>query len=124
MVHFLLKLKRPSKASSRAVKIELRFWNEEGNQYSKFNLERIRNLLWNNENKGEGIIKLIEENRMGIPDFICKDKKTQEVFFVEVKANSAKLKKQQKETIKMLEEKGFKIDIRNVKVDFNVEELL
>ena len=89
-------------------------------------IDRVQNtMIWEeiDTKKIKEIIKVIKENILGFPDLVCIDKETKEVSFVEVKANTSQLNKQQKETITKLRKAGFLVNVRFVKVKCDVSEV-
>jgi len=72
----------------------------------------------------DAFIKLLYDNIVGLPDYICRNLKNNDLFFLEVKSNLGKLTKAQEETFKILDEHGYKVVIRRVKItDFKLYDI-
>jgi len=91
-------------------------------KYEYSNLIRksaIKYLLFKQPDK-DNILKVIEKNIIGFPDYICV--KGMETFFLEVKTNRGVLSKQQEETIEIIKSKGYEVVIETVKIPvFKIE---
>lgn len=69
----------------------------------------------------EFIIKLLKDNLVGLPDFIClKDNK---ISFVEVKTDQSGYQESQKEVFEILRNNGFEVITKRVRVKLEVEEI-
>jgi hypothetical protein len=87
-----------------------------------FNYNSLKNLLKDYSGNAEEFLKMLEQNLVGAPDFLClKDNK---IIFVEVKAEHAGLADSQKKTFQELKERGFEVQVRRVKINLDLKEVV
>lgn len=87
-----------------------------------FNHRGVTDLLKDYSGNTEEFLKMLEQNFVGLPDFIClKDNK---ITFVEVKSERSELADSQKKTFQGLKERGFEVQVRRVKISLDLKEVI
>ncbi len=106
----------------KVVKLVQRGRDRKSNyDFNFLNMGLLNNILFKDyEEDTEELINFLKENINGLPDFICL--KEGEISFVEVKSNHSGLNENQKKTFQVLRDNGFRIIIRNINVNLEINE--
>lgn len=108
------------KVAKTVIKAVNRKYNKRFAYLNKEEIERYVLRHYNGDK--EEIIKIMNSNISGLPDFICLNKEGK-ICFAEVKSNEAGLRESQVSVINKLKDLGFPVEVKRVNINLEVEEL-
>ena len=89
--------------------------------YNQLNVQFLKNIIAKEYMEDiEELINFLKQNITGLPDFICL--KDGELSFIEAKSNTSELIPSQEKTFQILRKHGYKVDIRRVNVNLEINE--